>query len=372
MPGRWIKFGADEKIKDRRADARIVLPANTQGTLHYKSARIPCQVLDICLSGCCLRCEKPFAAGALAHVEVVLPVQGMVLRIDGITQWVSVGRILGIRFIHPSTRTKSQMAGLLTCLVDQSAAEEVKAAVASATWDRSTALYLDPDPPPPPPVASVAARAVKQETGPVPPLESLDHGNAPGVQCRDEKEWPTTIRFLRDNSQIHGHLLYLSLGGCRVKIAQKMPLESELRVEVGFQLLGLPFRLGGLTQSIHGHLMDIRISEMSSRIRQELVPMIEELRARKAALPVASESAAPASEGPPTTAEPVLAPEAEPELPEPLLAELTGLPKNKLEELQAPFPAHAEIDDWAAIVEDDGGDSDSDDWGDAKLDNWDF
>lgn len=133
----YRKLRPDER---RRAD-RYELDS-AQGKLIYKGATIPCQFVDISMGGCCISTEKPFVDGALAEVEIVLLVFGMVLRIRGITQWVTARNLLGVRFIHPSARSKNQLASLLTCLIDTSAADVVKAAVASAVTDNATAPVL--------------------------------------------------------------------------------------------------------------------------------------------------------------------------------------------------------------------------------------
>jgi len=100
--------------------------------LKYNGAKTPCQIVDVSLGGCCIRTATCFQAGNLVHVEVEIPIHGMLLRMEGITQWTTRNNLMGVRFIHPSQRSKNQLAGLLTCLVDESAADVVAAAVVAA------------------------------------------------------------------------------------------------------------------------------------------------------------------------------------------------------------------------------------------------
>ena len=134
----------DERYRDRRADERFEI--NTPGgNIHYKGSKYPCKIIDISLSGCCVRTETPFLPGSLANVEVVLPIHGMFLRMVGTTQWVTRENLIGIRFMHTSPRSKNQLAGLLTCLVDTSAADAVREviAVAVAAQNAGRGLVLE-------------------------------------------------------------------------------------------------------------------------------------------------------------------------------------------------------------------------------------
>ncbi len=110
------------------------------GTLLHKGSDIPCEMLDISLSGCRLETMRPFTAGALESVRVTLSIHGMLLSIWGITQWTSRERLLGIRFVHPTGRTKNQLAGLLTCVLDETVAEVVKEAIAAASQEEDSSI----------------------------------------------------------------------------------------------------------------------------------------------------------------------------------------------------------------------------------------
>src|SRR5271156_5309767 len=72
--------------RDKRVDERFDLE-RAPGTLVHKGRSIPCEMLDVSLSGCRVHTLQPFTAGALESVKVVLAIHGMVLSIWGITQW---------------------------------------------------------------------------------------------------------------------------------------------------------------------------------------------------------------------------------------------------------------------------------------------
>ena len=59
--------------RDRRVDDRFDMD-RAPGTLVHKGQNIPCEMLDISLSGCRLRTGQPFTAGALESVKVVISI----------------------------------------------------------------------------------------------------------------------------------------------------------------------------------------------------------------------------------------------------------------------------------------------------------
>jgi hypothetical protein len=132
----------DTRNRDRRIFERYGVDT-PQGTLKYNGSRIPCAIVDVSLGGCCIRTETHFDAGNLAHVVVEMPIHGMLLKMTGITQWTSRNNLVGVRFIHPSQRSKNELAGLLTCLVDKSAADVVAAAVVAAAAAPSSEQALN-------------------------------------------------------------------------------------------------------------------------------------------------------------------------------------------------------------------------------------
>jgi hypothetical protein len=269
----------DERYWDRRADERFELNA-PGGCLNYRGAKYPCLIVDVSLSGCCVRTERTFLPGNLANVEVVLPILGLILRMVGTTQWVTRENLLGIRFLHASARSKNQLAGLLTGLVDKGATAEVQAAVAAAAQSEISALAVQF------PVTLLQDLKRKQAPNEKPayaeslvPPPTIQKPAVEGAQSAEEGEWPAAIQFLKDGSLLPGAVFGLSLEECSFRASAPFVAGIHIRVEVDFQMRGLPFRLAGVTEAIHDQrTIGIRFLDMSCRKRAELAELIEELQ----------------------------------------------------------------------------------------------
>jgi hypothetical protein len=118
--------------------------------------------------------------------------------------------------------------------------------------------------------------------------EERTEGQATGLrerraQPRHELNEYAALYFVRAGSMMRGRILDLSLSGCRIGTEERFPVGIYTRVEVGFYVDGLPFRLGGVIQAIHDRRhVGIRFLEMSERNRgrvTELIKNMEEMRA---------------------------------------------------------------------------------------------
>jgi hypothetical protein len=270
----------DARYRDRRVDERYEINA-PGGCLNYQGAKYPCEIVDVSLTGCCVRSERKFLPGNLANVEVVLPLLGMVLRMVGTTQWLTRQNLIGIRFLHPSSRSKNQLAGLLTGLVDESVLDEIRAEVVATARSGTTALDVEiPDewvmqfkP---------APKQAKEPQGkPVaaPLVQKAAPQRAGMVLNRDTDAWPAILRILKDGSHLNGAIVGLSSEGCTFQASTAFAAGLHARVEVDFQMRGLPFLLSGVTEDVREKTkVEIRFLEMSSRKQGELAELIEELR----------------------------------------------------------------------------------------------
>lgn len=273
---------ANDRYRDRRVDERFEI--NTSGgCLHYRGSKYPCQIIDVSLSGCCLRTESRFLPGNLANVEVELPLLGMILRMVGTTQWLTRENLIGVRFFHASSRSKNQLAALFTCLVDQSATEDVRAAVVAAARSGTTALDVEVpelwlNPPKPAPVPEQNEGDQKPPTA-APPANQSAYAGESGVRNLDDHDWRAVIRFLKDGSHQNGSIIGLSQDGCCVQTAAAFVAGIQIRVEVDFQMRGLQFLLGGVVDGVYDRkTVEIRFLDMSFRKRAELMELIAELR----------------------------------------------------------------------------------------------
>jgi c-di-GMP-binding flagellar brake protein YcgR len=98
----------------------------------------------------------------------------------------------------------------------------------------------------------------------------------------------TATLYLPDPGiRLRGRILDLSLNGCQFRTEDCFPLGIRSRVEIEFHLDGLPFRLAGVTQSIHKrHKVGVRFLNVSERKREQLVELIAEIEEIKARVAV--------------------------------------------------------------------------------------
>jgi hypothetical protein len=261
---------------ERRANERYSLQA-ANSEFSYRGAKYPCQLVNVSMGGCCLRMERRFNAGALAPVEVLIPVFGLTLRMVGTTQWIDEEEnLLGIRFVHASAKSKNQLAGLITCLIDRDAAEAVQEVVAQG----SKKVLAEPEPEE---ASGIAAAEEEDETSlkDAKDIEAADkavHGTERRVRSHLAAEWPAVLRAPAQRLHLAGELIDLSLNGCIFRSSMPFSAIRGAIVEVESEIRGLHMRLAGLTQAIYGSTTaGIQFTMLSPRKREELAQLIEEL-----------------------------------------------------------------------------------------------
>ncbi len=88
------------------------------------------------------------------------------------------------------------------------------------------------------------------------------------------------VYFIDVGAQISGHILDVSMGGCRIRTGDRFPVGIYRRVETEFNVDGLPFRLGGVVQAVHDRFtVGIRFLDLSPRKREQLAQLMEEIAA---------------------------------------------------------------------------------------------
>jgi hypothetical protein len=98
------------------------------------------------------------------------------------------------------------------------------------------------------------------------------------AQARHSVDSRATIFLVDVVSRAAGRIIDVSLGGCRIRTAERFPVGIYRRVEVEFVLDGLPFRLGGVTQSLHDRqTVGVRFLDLSERKREQLKMLVEEM-----------------------------------------------------------------------------------------------
>jgi hypothetical protein len=284
--------------RDRRQYDRLSLDG-AQGELAYRGIAFPCDIIDISIGGCCIRTERRFPAGALANVEVVLPLFGMTLRIVGVTQWLDQRNQIGIRFILPSAKSKNQLASLITCIIDKDALEEVQEAMTSSTLHEMPGLAVSV------PLSLVKKHPVLAE---IPAEEivfsAMDqsiHGGERWVRPAIPGDWKAVFRNPATVLQFNAGLVDLSSQGCNLRCSEPCEEVANANVELEFEIRGLHFQLSGVVAAIYStRTCGIRFSPMTTRKKDALVQLIEELDAASSlssAPPQVSQTEAPVPVG---------------------------------------------------------------------------
>ena len=106
------------------------------------------------------------------------------------------------------------------------------------------------------------------------------------AQSREGIDTSVSLHLIQASSWLQGSILDLSLNGCRIRTDEFFPVGVYTRVETEFRLDGLPFRLDGVLRGIQDgdwSNIGIRFLEMSSRKREQVEQLIEEIREQKEA-----------------------------------------------------------------------------------------
>jgi len=268
---RQTEIPPEKAGRERRGCERHDLSA-APGKLHYRGESFPCQVLDISMSGCKVKTQSMFRDGAIANVELELCIFGLPLKICGITQWSASTRQIGIRFIHPGVKSKNQVAGIISCLIDESAREAVQEILAAESVEAA--------------VPQEVQKAAEPESTPISSSKATVLailGNQPRVKAPSEGEWSAMVRNLKAEKLFPGSLTELNLQGCCVLLKHAFKGKLNQEVEVEFEIQRLHFRLAGVPKAVHdGLLVGILFNAMTNRKREELSQMIAEVGTKNA------------------------------------------------------------------------------------------
>ena len=243
---------------------------------------ICCHMIDLGLEGCRLRRgdDEPLQVGMT--VEIAFRLAGTLFRFPGTIQWSAKNTILGLYFTKMSDSRKNELADLLGAMHEEMEAREKEtrekqkqepavqarlAAPQSQETAQASNLHLVPNPVQNP----VSDSAPPAKSGPPRRRERREHD-------RHEIDSIARVLFLSIHSRVTGKVLDLSLGGCRIRAQQEIPVGAYRRVEVEFMVDGLPLLLPGVTTSLHDKFtIGIRFVEMTDRKRNQLQTVIDEI-----------------------------------------------------------------------------------------------
>ncbi len=113
-----------------------------------------------------------------------------------------------------------------------------------------------------------------------------DAGSPPTgrAERRKESRFPVdgaaVLLLLNPGVRLRGRILDLSLHGCQFRTEDCFSIGIHHRVEIEFHVDGLPFRLAGVTQSIHDrHKVGVLFLNVSERKREQLIDLVAEIEA---------------------------------------------------------------------------------------------
>ena len=276
---------------ERRTSARI--PCNLEGSLLliHQNSFIPCTLVDLSLGGCRIRTENRFLAGPMVRVEVCLRSRGASLRLPGVTQWTDRKQAAGIRFIDMTPHRIETLTDFLAVFTQTlPSAPQTR----PSENDREFAAQSAPARPSAGKLVHLPARGARVDPSPNLPATSASRPSRPKAasgrgeaERRASQRYPVdtsaTVHLLNIASRIDGQILDLSLSGCRIRTKKPFPVGIFRRVETEFRVHGLPFRLAGVTQSLHDRTtVGIRFLDMSARKREQLQQLIHEMEEDRA------------------------------------------------------------------------------------------
>ncbi|MDR3777003.1 MAG: PilZ domain-containing protein [Terracidiphilus sp.] len=251
---------------NRRAYPRYFVDGAAVLLFMDRGATMPCNLLDLSLGGCRLRTREPFFPGLGGCVEVTFTVRGIALRFRGVTQWSDGQSMIGIRFVDLTSRRKEELSEVLS----EVAAEEAEKQLAEAETGTEPAREESA-----PRAEEPAAASVQALTG----TFHMPKGRERRRQVRQEVDDAASIFLINGGAVLHGRIVNLSLGGCRIWTKSRFLVGIYTRVEAEFRIAGQAFRLAGVIQAIHDRQqVGIRFLDMSDRKRKQVEQLMQELQ----------------------------------------------------------------------------------------------
>jgi PilZ domain len=280
--------GIAADIDERREMPRCAVDVPVTLVVLSLGSMVMGRITEISLSGFRLLLPKTLLSSASA-IECTFKIRGVSFRLGGIVEWAE-GNLAGVRLSTMSLRSRDNLMEVLCevelennakLLASANSTGETPAAETPAdlpvsltspapTPARSTAQAISPAP--------AAATAPQRPFAPIQPATQPPKGRDRRAAHRCGVDTSAIIDLVKVGSKLSGHILDLSVGGCRVRTAEKFPVGIYTRIETEFQLHGLPFRLGGVIQAIHDrNTVGIRFLDMSQRKKDQVAELVAEM-----------------------------------------------------------------------------------------------
>ncbi len=263
---------------------------DAEATVFFVSlgSEIPCRMVELSLGGCRVEMKQRVPGGVGVSVEATFKIQGIVFRLSGLTEWTA-GKIAGLSFGPMSSRRRDDLMEILCEVEAKNAAEDETQTVEAGANGQGTGPVAARAPivMPKPILGMDGLAAGKSSNGssgsqilkmPEKEQAPIPSGVERRINRRCEVDTSAVIYLVKVGSKLTGQILDLSLGGCRIHTAERFPVGIYTRVETEFRLQGLPVRLGGVIQAIHGRdLVGIRFLDVSQRKREQIAELIDEI-----------------------------------------------------------------------------------------------
>jgi len=303
--GAWKVGDRIAAREERRSDPRYSVDEDSVVLFVGYGAPLQARLVDLSQEGCRLRTEGPVSARARLPVEVFFKINGVSFRFRGVLQWTDGQNLLGIRFVNVVPQRMVELANVI-CTMEETAgaqADAVKPPAAEQqtpqlatreTAERAEDWSRDPFAGAGmelPEAARPGVHAPLPEARPLPARKPT--GRERRQQSRHEVDTTATILLVNVGSTLKGRILDLSITGCRIRTDEHFPVGIYTRVETEFRLEGLPFRLGGVIQSIHDrNNVGIRFLDLSERKREQVLELIDEIEQMRVAQPAGAAGSA--------------------------------------------------------------------------------
>jgi PilZ domain len=290
---------------ERRSDLRYSVDEDSVVLFVGRGVPQEARLVDLSQEGCRLRTTEPVLARVRLPVEVFFNVDGISFRFRGVLQWTDGHRLIGVRFVNIIPQRMVELAHIV-CGMEKTAAvraDAVNMLVAEYETSKRTGreameravngspqLMAASRMEPPVAARGVASLSLAEEAQ---PASHSPVGRERRQQSRHEVSSSATILLVNAGSKLQGHILDLSVTGCRIRTDERFPAGIYTRVEAEFRLDGLPLRLGGVIQSIYDrNTVGVRFLDLSDREREQVLGLIGEIEQLHTSQPDAAKGAA--------------------------------------------------------------------------------
>src|SRR3984957_16225675 len=286
---------------DRRSDLRYSVDEDSVVLFVGHGVPQEARLVDLSQEGCRLRTTEPVVARVRLPVEVFFNVDGVSFRFRGVLQWTDGHRLIGVRFVNIIPQRMVELANIV-CGMEKTAAvraEAVNLLVAEYETSKRTGreameravngnpqLMAEARMEAPIAARTVAPAFMAEDAQ---PASHAAAGRERRQQIRHEVSSSATILLVNAGSKLQGHILDLSVTGCRICTAERFPAGIYTRVETEFRREELPLLLGGVIQSIYDqNTVGIRFLDLSEPEREKVLGLIGEIEQLRTSQPAAA------------------------------------------------------------------------------------